>query len=118
MRWCFKIVVETAAGAVFLPIIKLQLWVRRDGLSIDFLRSRDFPIDMWPHWACVAAEQWPKEKLKKPATAATLAQGDVEVVQAVARRWAVLSTGRVFARRNEDEHPERRHYRTALGWQG
>ena len=34
---------------------------------------------MWPHWACVAAEQWPKEKQKKPATAATLAQGDVEV---------------------------------------
>ena len=73
---------------------------------------------MWPHWACVAAEQWPKEKLKKPATAATLAQGDVEVVQAVARRWAVLSTGRVFARRNEDEHPDWRHYRTASGRQG
>ena len=33
VRWCFKIAVETAAGAVFLPIIKLQLWVRRDGLS-------------------------------------------------------------------------------------
>ena len=38
--------------------------------------------------------------------------------QAVARRWAVLSTGRVFARRNEDEHPDRRHYRTTLGRQG
>ena len=37
---------------------------------------------------------------------------------AVARRWVVLSTGRVFARRNEDEHPERRHYRPALGRQG
>ena len=35
---------------------------------------------MWPHWACVAAEQGPKEKKKKPATAATLAQGDLEVV--------------------------------------
>ena len=35
---------------------------------------------MWPHWACVAAEQWPKEKQMKPATAATLAQGDLEVV--------------------------------------
>ena len=33
VRWCFKIAVETAAGAVFLPIIKLQMWVRRDGLS-------------------------------------------------------------------------------------
>ena len=31
--WSFKIAVETAAGAVFLPIIKLQMWVRRDGLS-------------------------------------------------------------------------------------
>ena len=36
---------------------------------------------------------------------------------AVARRWAVLLTGRVFARRNEDEHPDWRHYRTALGGQ-
>ena len=35
---------------------------------------------MRPHWACVAAEQWPKEKQMKPATAATLAQGDLEVV--------------------------------------
>ena len=33
-------------------------------------------------------------------------------------RWAVLSTGRVFARRNEDEHPDWRHYRPALGRQG
>ena len=33
VRWCFKIAVETAAGAVFLPIIKPELWVRRDGLS-------------------------------------------------------------------------------------
>ena len=33
VRWCFKIVVEAAAGAVFLPIIKPKPWVRRDGLS-------------------------------------------------------------------------------------
>jgi hypothetical protein len=33
VRWCFKIAVESAAGAVFLPIIKPKLWVRRDGLS-------------------------------------------------------------------------------------
>ena len=33
-------------------------------------------------------------------------------------RWAVLSTGRVFARRNEDEHPDWRHYCTAFGRQG
>ena len=30
-----------------------KLWVRRDGLSIDLLRSDDFQIAMWPHWACV-----------------------------------------------------------------
>ncbi len=30
-----------------------ELWVKRDGLSIDFLRNRDFSNDMWPHWACV-----------------------------------------------------------------
>ena len=35
-----------AAGAVFLLIIKPELWVRRDGLSLDFHRSRDFPITM------------------------------------------------------------------------
>ena len=34
---------------------------------------------MWPPWASVSAEQGLKEKYKKPATAATLAQGDVEV---------------------------------------
>ena len=32
-------------------------------------------------------------------------------------RWAVLSTGRVFARRNEDEHPDWRHYRPVMGGQ-
>jgi len=52
---------------------------------------------MWPHWACVAAEQWPKEKQKKPATVATLAQGDVEVEAGRRAGWAVLSTNRVFA---------------------
>ena len=35
---------------------------------------------MLPPRACVAAEQGPKEKKKKPATAATLAQSDLEVV--------------------------------------
>ena len=33
VRWCFKIAVESAAGAVFLLIIKPKPWVRRDGLS-------------------------------------------------------------------------------------
>ena len=73
---------------------------------------------MLPPRACVAAEQGLKEKYMKPATAATLAQGDLEVVAGRRAGWAVLSTGRVFARRNEDEHPDWRHYRTALGWQG
>ena len=31
--WSFKIAVETAAGTVFLLIIKPKPWVRRDGLS-------------------------------------------------------------------------------------
>ena len=35
---------------------------------------------MLPPRACVAAEQGLKEKYMKPATAATLAQGDIEVV--------------------------------------
>ena len=33
VRCSFMIAVESAAGAVFLPIIKPELWVRRDGLS-------------------------------------------------------------------------------------
>ena len=61
-------------------IIKPKPWVRRDGLSLDFLRSRGFPNTMLPPRACVAAEQGLKEKYMKPATAATLAQGDIEVV--------------------------------------
>ncbi len=35
---------------------------------------------MGPLWACVSAEQGLKEKYMKPTTAATLAQGDIEVV--------------------------------------
>ena len=62
VRCSFMIAVEAAAGAVFLPIIKLRSWVRRDGLSLDFQRSRGFPNSMWPHWASVSAEQGPKEK--------------------------------------------------------
>ena len=34
---------------------------------------------MGPTWACVSAEQGLKEKYMKPATAATLAQGDIDV---------------------------------------
>ena len=63
-----------------MPIIEPELWVRRDGHSLDFLRSRGFPNTMLPPRACVAAEQGLKEKYMKPATAATLAQGDIEVV--------------------------------------
>ena len=48
---CFKIAVEAAAGAVFLPIIKLQSWVRRDGLSLDFHAGEPPTSRMWPHWA-------------------------------------------------------------------
>ena len=62
VRWCFKIVVETAAGAVFLLIIKPKPWVRHDGLSINFHAGEPPTSRMLPHWACVAAEQWLKEK--------------------------------------------------------
>ena len=74
------IAVEAAAGAVFLPIIKLKSWVRRDGLSLDF-HAGELPTSrMLPPRASVSAEQGLKEKCMKPATAATLAQGDLEVV--------------------------------------
>ena len=62
VRWCFKIAVETAAGAVFLPIIKLKSWVRRDGLSVDFHAGEPPTSPMRPTWASVSAEQGPKEK--------------------------------------------------------
>ena len=32
-------------------IIKPEPWVRRDGLSSNFLRSIGFPNNMWLHWA-------------------------------------------------------------------
>ena len=61
-----------AAGAVFLPIIKPELWVRRDGLSIDFHAGVPPTSRMRPPRACVAAEQGLKEKMMKPATARLL----------------------------------------------
>ena len=51
VRWCFKIVVETAAGAVFLPIIKPEQWVRRDGHSLDFHAGEPPTCLMGPTWA-------------------------------------------------------------------
>ena len=64
---------------MFLPIIKPKPWVRRDGLSLSFHAGEPLTCLMGPHWASVAAEQGLKEKHMKPATAATLAQGDIEV---------------------------------------
>ena len=55
VRCSFMKAVESAAGAVFLPIIKPKLWVRRDGLSLDFLRSRGFPNTMLPTRASVVS---------------------------------------------------------------
>ena len=82
---------------MFLPIIKPKPWVRRDGLSVDFHAGEPPTSPMRPTWASVAAEQGLKEKYKKPATAATLAQGDVEGEAGRRAGWAVLSTNRVFA---------------------
>ena len=48
--YAWKIAVEAAAGVVFAQL-GLQLWVRRDGLSSNFLRSIDFPNNMLLHWA-------------------------------------------------------------------
>ncbi len=56
------IAVEAAAGAVFLLIIKPELWVRRDGLSLDFHAGEPLTSPMLPTWASVSAEQGPKEK--------------------------------------------------------
>ena len=53
-------------------IIKPELWVRRDGLSIDFFAGEPPTSPMRPTWASVSAEQGPKEKKMKPATARLL----------------------------------------------
>ena len=55
-----------------MPIIKLQPWVRRDGLSVDFHAGEPPTSLMRPTWASVSAEQGPKEKYMKPATARLL----------------------------------------------
>ena len=65
---------------MFLPIIKPKPWVRRDGLSLSFHAGEPPTCRMLPPRACVAAEQGLKEKYMEPATAATLAQGDLELV--------------------------------------
>jgi len=61
VRWCFKIVVEAAAGVVFARL-GLQLWVRRDGLSLSFHAGEPPASRMGPLWASVSAEQGLKEK--------------------------------------------------------
>ena len=45
-----------------MPIIKLQLWVRRDGLSVDFHAGVPPTSPMRLTWASVSAEQGLKEK--------------------------------------------------------
>ena len=118
VRWCLKIEVETAAGAVFLPTIKPELWVRRDGLSIDFHAGEPPTSRILPTWASVSAEQGPKEKMMKPTTAATLAQGDLEVEAGRRAGWAALLTGKKLTRGTKGQLFERQHCRTALGRQG
>ncbi len=49
-RKSLMIKVEAAAGVVF-AWLRLQLWVRRDGLSLNFFRRIDFPNNMLLHWA-------------------------------------------------------------------
>ena len=53
-------------------IIKPKPWVRRDGLSIDFHAGEPPTSRILPTWASVSAEQGPKEKMMKPATARLL----------------------------------------------
>ena len=73
---------------------------------------------MLPPRACVAAEQGLKEKYMKPATAATLAQGDLEVEAGRRAGWAALLTGKKLTRGTKGQLFERQHCRTALGRQG
>ena len=53
-----------------------------------------------------------------PTTAATLAQGDLEVEAGRRAALGGVVDEQGVRRRNEDDHPVRRHYRPALGRQG
>ena len=59
-------------------IIKPELWVRRDGLSINLLRSRGFPIDGAAPGKCLSGARATR-KNDEARDRETLAQGDVEV---------------------------------------
>ena len=53
-----------------------------------------------------------------PTTAATLAQGDIEVEAGRRAALGGVADRQSVRRRNEDEHPACLLYRTALGRQG
>ena len=59
-----------------------------------------------------------KRKMMMPTTAATLAQGDIEVVAGRRAALGGVADRQSVRRRNEDEHPACLLYRTALGRQG
>ena len=101
-----------------MPIIKLQSWVRRDGLSVDFHAGEPPTSPMRPTWASVSAEQGPKEKNDEARDRETLAQGDLEVEAGRRAGWAALLTGKKLTRGTKGQLFERQHCRTALGRQG
>ena len=77
---------------------------------------------MWLHWARgVFVEVLEKDdyvlscyRANEEVMQTLLAQGKENGEAGRRAGWAVLWTGEMFARRNEDEHPDWRHYRTAL----
>ena len=117
VRWCFKIVVEAAAGGVFAHHKASDVGkARRPFIRFSCRRAAYKPDEAAPGMCRSGARA--KRKMMMLSAATTLAQGDVEVLAGRRAGWAVLQTGRVFARRNEDEHPACLLYRTALGRQG
>ena len=94
-----------------MPIIKPELWVRRDGLSSNFLKRIDFPSSVLLHWArgvfveafYVLSYFRPIVISKAKVMQTLLAQGKGEVEAGRRAGWAVLRTGEMFARRNEDD---------------
>ena len=116
-RWSFKIAVETAAGGVFAHHKASDVGKARRPFSRLSCRRAAYKPDEADLGKCLSGAR-AKRKNDEARDRETLAQGDLEVEAGRRAGWAVLQTGRVFARRNEDEPPACLLYRTALGRQG
>ena len=111
------IAVETAAGGVFAHHKASDVGkARRPFIRLSCRRAAYKP-DEADLGKCLSGAR-AKRKMMMPTTAATLAQGDIEVVAGRRAGWAALLTGKKLTRGTKGQLFERQHCRTALGRQG